>query len=85
RHSTQNDFKVLSANDCVPNNSSPADEDDYGRLFVTKYNGSLLSVNDKPINVENWGFSDVTRIFTSNAYISVHNNESGWGGNYNPE
>ncbi|WCR27029.1 hypothetical protein L3476_28320 [Paenibacillus thiaminolyticus] len=84
RHSTQNDFKVLSANDCVPNNSSPADEDDYGRLFVTKYNGSLLTVNDKPINVENWGFSDVTRIFTSNAYISVHNNESGWGGNYNP-
>ncbi|WCF07088.1 hypothetical protein NDS46_22540 [Paenibacillus thiaminolyticus] len=84
RHSTQNDFKVVSANDCVPNNSSPTDEDDYGRLFVIKYNGSLLTVNDKPVNVENWNFSDITRIFTSNAYISVHNNESGWGGEYNP-
>ncbi|GAV10115.1 hypothetical protein [Paenibacillus sp. NAIST15-1] len=75
-------FKILFAANAAPNNATPGDWDDAGKIFSFKYDGKLLSVDDS--GVVDWESSDLVRLFTSNVYVSVSNTDSGWGDSYTP-
>ncbi|MCY9528380.1 hypothetical protein M5X04_03390 [Paenibacillus alvei] len=79
---TKSGFKILFAANAAPNNASPGDWDDTGKVFSFKYDGKSLSVDDS--GVVDWKSSDLVRLFTSNVYISVSNTDSGWGDSYTP-
>ncbi|WP_019421752.1 hypothetical protein [Paenibacillus sp. OSY-SE] len=75
-------FKILFARDAAPNNASPGDWDDEGKIFAIKYDGKPMLGDDSGIGL--WQKSDLVRLFTSSVYVSVSNTDSGWGDAYTP-
>ncbi|WP_430112141.1 hypothetical protein [Paenibacillus sp. B1-33] len=75
-------FKTVMISDLAIDSDSPLDNDDCGKLFATKFDGNQLKVSDIPI--VDWTDCDLVRINSSHLYLSISNEDSGWGDDYEP-
>ncbi|MCE5168537.1 hypothetical protein LQV63_04310 [Paenibacillus profundus] len=80
---TNTGFKSVLISNLASGSASPGDDDDYGKLFATKFDGKQLTVSDIPI--ANWLAADLVRINHVNVYFSIANTDSGWGPDYTPD